>query len=96
MNESTQAITAASKPGGELIADSELCDLVRTRGRTLLELARSLAAMRAAEVCLTRPLIGRLLLESGQMETLLDADLPAPARRRRLPVGDLRAPAAGG
>ncbi|MBN8449509.1 MAG: HPr family phosphocarrier protein [Candidatus Accumulibacter sp.] len=72
MNESTQAISAASKPGGELIADRELCDLVRTRGRTLLELARSLAAMRAGEVCLTRPLIGRLLLESGQMETLLD------------------------
>jgi hypothetical protein len=72
MNESTQAISAASKPGGELIADRELCDLVRTRGRTLLELARSLAAMRAGEVPLTRPLIGRLLLESGQMETLLD------------------------
>ncbi|MBK7677111.1 hypothetical protein [Accumulibacter sp.] len=72
MNEPPQAISAASKRGEELIADREFCDLVCTRGRTLLELASNLAAMRAGEILLPRPLIGRLLLESGQMETLLD------------------------
>jgi hypothetical protein len=72
MQQTTPAIAATSASGEALIADSEFCDLVRTRSRPLLELASSLVARRSGEVTLTRPLIGRLLLESGQMEALLD------------------------
>lgn len=72
MDESTEASTAAEAPAMALIGDREFCGLVRTRSRPLLELAGSLTVMRAGDIPLTRPLIGRLVLESGQMEALLD------------------------
>jgi len=72
MNRSTKATSAATGPGGGLIGDRQFCDLVRARSRPLLELASSLTTMRADDIRLTRRLIGRLLLESGQMEALLD------------------------
>lgn len=73
MNANTQGACAAIGPVGVgLIGDREFCDLVSARSRPLLEIASSLAARHAHDVPLTRPLIGRLLLESGQMEALLD------------------------
>lgn len=72
MNGSTKATSAAAGPVEGLIGDRQFCDLVRARSRPLLELASSLTAMRADDIRLTRRLIGRLLLESGQMEALLD------------------------
>jgi len=69
---STPPICAASTADEAVIDDREFCALVRQRGGTLLELSGRLAAMRAGEAPLTRPLVGRLLLEAGQMETLLD------------------------
>ena len=73
MNANTQGAFAATGPVGVgLIGDTEFCDLVSTRSRPLLEIASSLVTRHAHDVPLTRPLIGRLLLESGQMEALLD------------------------
>jgi len=46
--------------------------VIRARGRPLLELARGLTDRGVGELALTRLLSGRLLLESGQMEELLD------------------------
>jgi hypothetical protein len=57
---------AASQAAERLIDDGQFHDLVRGRSRPLLEIARRLTAMRGGEVALTRPLSGRLLLESGQ------------------------------
>lgn len=72
MNGSTKTSSAAIQPGEGLIGDSAFCDLFSTRSRPLLELASCLATMQADGALLTRRLIGRLLLESGQMEALLD------------------------
>ncbi|QKS27620.1 hypothetical protein [Accumulibacter sp.] len=72
MDRSTPSISAASTADDAVIGDREFCTLVQRRGETLLELSSGLAAMRAGEALLTRPLVGRLLLEAGQMETLLD------------------------
>ncbi|HRD87649.1 MAG: hypothetical protein JNN21_03450 [Candidatus Accumulibacter sp.] len=72
MDRSTPPFCAASTADDAVIGDRQFCALVRRRGETLLELSSGLAAMRAGEAPLTRPLVGRLLLEAGQMETLLD------------------------
>lgn len=72
MDKSTRSVLAASEALPPLIADHEFGDLVRVRSRPLLELASRLRRLPAGEASLTRPLIGRLLLESGQMEALLD------------------------
>ena len=72
MNEPMHATFAIGESDDERIADRTFCDLVLRRGHTLFALARTLQAMRLCEIRLTQPLIGRLLLESGQMEMLLD------------------------
>jgi len=71
MNESTGHKFAAETEE-RLIGDEQFCDLIRARSRTLFELALGLTARGTGEVILTRLLSGRLLLESGQMEELLD------------------------
>ena len=72
MNEPMHPSLAVGERDEETIADRELCEPVRNRGRSLFAIARSVQAMHAREIPLSRPLLGRLLLESGQMETLLD------------------------
>ncbi|HRL74290.1 MAG TPA: hypothetical protein PK440_01265 [Candidatus Accumulibacter phosphatis] len=72
MDESTQDAATTGEPSAERIGDREFCGLARKRGRVLLELASTLSAMRTDETLLARQLIGRLLLEAEQMETLLD------------------------
>ena len=63
---------AASEAAERLIDDGQFHDLIRRRSRPLLEIACRLAAMRGGEVDLTRPLSGRLLLESDKLEEVLD------------------------
>lgn len=72
LDESLRTVSTGNRPGEALIGDDEFCELVRRRGGILLQLCCRLTAMRAGETRLTRPLVGRLLLEAGQMETLLD------------------------
>lgn len=72
MKESTCSAPAAAEPLLPVIGDEQFGELVRARSRPLLELASRLRALPAGESSPTRPLIGRLLLESGQMEALLD------------------------
>ena len=72
MDDATAGKFAATEAAERLIDDEQFGDLVRWRSRPLLALARRLAAMRGGELALTRPLSGRLLLESEQMEELLD------------------------
>jgi hypothetical protein len=76
MNKSTRSARAASEPLLPLISDEQFRELLRARSRPLLELAARLTALPSGEASLSlplpRPLIGRLLLESGQMEALLD------------------------
>ncbi|MEF8767880.1 MAG: hypothetical protein ABTS16_21480 [Candidatus Accumulibacter phosphatis] len=72
MNDASGRDFSAAETGERLIDDQQFCELIRARGRTLLELARGLTARGVGEVALTRLLSGRLLLESGQMEELLD------------------------
>ncbi len=55
------------------IDDEDFRKLIATRGRDLLNAARYLCEHPTAKVALTRPLVGRLLSEAGQMEELLDA-----------------------
>ncbi|WP_313950837.1 hypothetical protein [Accumulibacter sp.] len=73
MTHSSGSRCAAPAPQASLlIGDEQFRDLVRVRSRPLLQLASRLATLPAGERSLTRPLIDRLLLESGQMEALLD------------------------
>lgn len=72
MNESTSKALAGGEPVAPLITDEQFCELVCARGRPLLEVACRLTKLPASEASLTRPLVGRLLLESGEMEALLD------------------------
>ncbi|MCB1965865.1 MAG: hypothetical protein KDI64_07410 [Candidatus Accumulibacter sp.] len=70
--QSTCSALADSDAPTPLIGDEQFRDLISARCRPLLELASRLATLPAGESSLTRPLIGRLLLESGQAEELLD------------------------
>lgn len=72
MDEATAGKFDAAEAAERLIDDGQFGDLVHQRSRPLLELARRLVAMSGSELALTRPLSGRLLLESGRMEELLD------------------------
>ena len=72
MDDATADKFAASQAAERPIDDEQFHDLVRARSRPLLELARRLTATGGGELALTRPLSGRLLLESGKMEALLD------------------------
>lgn len=72
MTQSTGSLSAAIEPLAPLIGDDEFLDLVCARSGPLLALAGRLTTLPAGERSLTRPLIGRLLLESGQIELLLD------------------------
>jgi hypothetical protein len=72
MDEATAGKFDAAEAAERLIDDGQFGDLVHRRSRPLLELARRLVAMSGSELALTRPLSGRLLLESGRMEELLD------------------------
>jgi len=72
LDESPRTVSTRTGPDEVLTGDAEFCELVRRRGGILLELCGSLTAVRTVETRLTRPMVGRLLLEAGQMETLLD------------------------
>jgi hypothetical protein len=72
MDDTTSEKFAASQAAEQPIDDERFHDLVCGRSRPLLELARRLAAMGSGKMVLTRSLSGRLLLESGRMEELLD------------------------
>jgi hypothetical protein len=72
MDEANADMFTANQAAERLIDDQRFHDLVRGRSRPLLELARRLTATGGGELALTRPLSGRLLLESGKMEELLD------------------------
>jgi len=72
MDDATADTFAANEATEQPIDDEQFHDLVRGRIRPLLELAHRLTAICGGELALTRPLSGRLLLESGRMEELLD------------------------
>ena len=72
MDQATLGKFDATEAAERLIDDGQFGELVRWRSRPLLELARRLAVMSGGELVLTRPLSGRLLLESGRVEELLD------------------------
>ena len=72
MDDATAEKFAASQVAEQPIDDERFHDLVCERSRPLLELARLLATMGSGKMALTRQLSGRLLLESGKMEELLD------------------------
>ena len=72
MDDATADTFAANQAAERPIDDEQFHDLVRRRSRPLLELAHRLTAICDGELALTRPLSGRLLLESGRMEELLD------------------------
>lgn len=59
--------------GKPTISDSEFTTLIAKRAGKLLLLAQHLSAYREHTLILTRPLVGDLLSQSGQMEELLDA-----------------------
>ena len=72
MDEANADTFTANQAAERPIDDQRFHALVRARSRPLLELARRLTATGGGELALTRPLSGRLLLESGKMEELLD------------------------
>jgi len=72
LDDATGEKFAASQAAEQPIDDERFHDLVCERSRPLLELARLLATMGSGRMVLTRQLSGRLLLESGRMEELLD------------------------
>ncbi|MCM8623494.1 MAG: hypothetical protein NFW16_17600 [Candidatus Accumulibacter sp.] len=72
MNDSSGRDFPDAETGERLIDDQQFRELIRARCRPLLELVRGLTAGGVGELALTRLLSGRLLLESSQMEELLD------------------------
>ena len=72
MNDLNALLPEAERPEERLIGDREFAGLVSELCWPLLELADGLTNTQPAEPILTRPLIGRLLLESKQIEALLD------------------------
>lgn len=72
MDDTTADKFAASQAAERPIDDERFHELVCGRSRPLLELACRLTATSSGELVLTRRLCGRLLLESGRMEELLD------------------------
>ncbi|MCD6365146.1 MAG: hypothetical protein J7M14_04650, partial [Planctomycetes bacterium] len=59
--------------GGETVDESDFSDLIAHRAEELLTLAGSLCGVDAGQCRLTRPLLGRFLAESSQVEEVLDA-----------------------
>ena len=72
MNDLNALVRETERSEETLISDREFAGLIGRIGRPLLELADGLTNTQPAEPMLTRPLIGRLLLESRQIEALLD------------------------
>ncbi len=72
MSEDWGNIRSDAMPDAVIVRDEEFRDLVSDRARTLIDLARYLAANRDAELILTRTLLGNLMFQSAQLVELLD------------------------
>jgi len=55
-----------------IITDKKFTELIGSRSRTLLSLAKYVSGLKTASKVLTRPLLGEFLSQSVQLEELLD------------------------